>query len=139
MFSFSLSHFLFLCIIAKRPTVCVTRVWAGVDSAWEQEKLEARKMLEKAADSPPVQCTQCWAQRKQEQTEQIVESDICRRERKAKSQPSQHYDTSAGKAQQPKRKKPNRGSQLPRHKIAKQAGRQSDETEKEARLRLLRK
>jgi hypothetical protein len=26
-------------------------VWAGVDSAWEQEKLEARKMLEKAAES----------------------------------------------------------------------------------------
>jgi hypothetical protein len=32
-------------------TVCVTRVWAGVDSAWEQEKLEARKMLENAAES----------------------------------------------------------------------------------------
>jgi hypothetical protein len=26
-------------------------VWAGVDSVWEQEKLEARKMLENAADS----------------------------------------------------------------------------------------
>jgi len=26
-------------------------VWAGVDNAWEQEKLEARKMLENAADS----------------------------------------------------------------------------------------
>jgi hypothetical protein len=26
-------------------------VWAGVDSAWEQEKLEARKMLENAAES----------------------------------------------------------------------------------------
>jgi len=25
---------------------------AGVDSAWEQEKLEARKLLEKAAESP---------------------------------------------------------------------------------------
>jgi len=34
-----------------RPTVCVTCVWAGVDSAWEQEKLEARKMLENAAES----------------------------------------------------------------------------------------
>jgi hypothetical protein len=32
-------------------TVCVTCVWAGVDSVWEQEKLEARKMLENAADS----------------------------------------------------------------------------------------
>jgi len=27
-------------------------VWAGVDNAWEQEKLEARKMLENAAESP---------------------------------------------------------------------------------------
>jgi len=24
-------------------------VWAGVDNAWEQEKLQARKMLENAA------------------------------------------------------------------------------------------
>jgi len=35
----------------KHLTVCVTCVWAGVDSAWEQEKLEARKMLENAAES----------------------------------------------------------------------------------------
>jgi len=26
-------------------------VWAGVDSAWEQEKLEARKLLVNRADS----------------------------------------------------------------------------------------
>jgi len=26
-------------------------VWVGVDSIWEQEKLEARKMLENAAES----------------------------------------------------------------------------------------
>jgi len=26
-------------------------VWAGEDNAWEQEKLEARKMLENAAES----------------------------------------------------------------------------------------
>jgi hypothetical protein len=26
-------------------------VWAGVDNAWEQEKLEAREMLENAAES----------------------------------------------------------------------------------------
>jgi len=26
-------------------------VWAGVDNAWEREKLEARKMLENAAES----------------------------------------------------------------------------------------
>ena len=32
-------------------TVCVTCVWAGVDSAWEKEKLEAKKMLENAAES----------------------------------------------------------------------------------------
>jgi hypothetical protein len=38
-------------IARVRPTVCVTCVWAGVDSAWEQEKLEARKMLENAAES----------------------------------------------------------------------------------------
>jgi hypothetical protein len=25
----------------------------GVDSAWEQKKLEARKILEKAAETPP--------------------------------------------------------------------------------------
>jgi hypothetical protein len=44
----------------------VTCVWAGVDSAWEQEKLEARKMLENAAEShtsgahfvvPPLELT----------------------------------------------------------------------------------
>ena len=35
----------------KRLTVCVTCVWAGVDSVWEQENAEARKMLENAAES----------------------------------------------------------------------------------------
>jgi len=38
--------------VGCRLTVCVTRKWAGVDSAWEQRKLEARKMLENAAESP---------------------------------------------------------------------------------------
>ena len=33
------------------PTVCVTRAGAGVDSVWEQENAEARKMLENATDS----------------------------------------------------------------------------------------
>jgi len=33
------------------PTVCVSRWWAGVDSAWEQEKPEARKMPENGAES----------------------------------------------------------------------------------------
>jgi hypothetical protein len=40
-----------LSIARKRPTVCVTRAGAGVDSVWEQEKLEARKMLENTAQS----------------------------------------------------------------------------------------
>jgi hypothetical protein len=26
-----------------KPTVCVSGVWVGVDNAWEQEKLKARK------------------------------------------------------------------------------------------------
>jgi hypothetical protein len=34
-------------------TVCVTGGGTGVDNVWEQEKLEARKMLENAAESPP--------------------------------------------------------------------------------------
>jgi len=34
-------------ILFLHPTACVTGRWAGVDSAWEQEKLEARKMLVK--------------------------------------------------------------------------------------------
>jgi hypothetical protein len=33
-------------------------VWAGVDSVWEQEKLETWKMLENAAGSHG---TLCWA------------------------------------------------------------------------------
>ena len=37
--------------VRKCLTVCVTRVWVGVDNVWEQEKLEARKMLENAAES----------------------------------------------------------------------------------------
>jgi hypothetical protein len=47
------SHFLTLFVLscANCPTVCVTCVWAGVDSVWEQEKLEARKMPEHAAES----------------------------------------------------------------------------------------
>ena len=36
----------------NRPTVCVTGAGAAVDSAWEQYKLEARKMLENTAESP---------------------------------------------------------------------------------------
>ena len=36
---------------ANGLTVCVTGAGAGVDSAWEQKKLEARKLLLEAADS----------------------------------------------------------------------------------------
>ena len=35
-----------------RPTARVTGAGAGVDSAWEQYKLEARKMLENGGESP---------------------------------------------------------------------------------------
>jgi len=38
-------------IMTSQPTVCVTCVWAGVDSAWEQYKPEARKMLVNRAES----------------------------------------------------------------------------------------
>jgi len=38
-------------LLTLRLTACVTCVWAGVDNACEQEKLEARKMLENAAES----------------------------------------------------------------------------------------
>ena len=43
------------------PTVCVTGAGVGVDSAWEQEKLEARKMLENAAESHTsgARCVRC--------------------------------------------------------------------------------
>jgi hypothetical protein len=32
-----------LLLLLGCPTVCVTRKWAGMDNAWEQKKLEARK------------------------------------------------------------------------------------------------
>jgi len=43
--------FFYLVVQGRGLTVCVTCVWESVDSAWEQEKLEARKMLENAAES----------------------------------------------------------------------------------------
>ena len=49
--SFCLFLWILIILDIKRPTVCVTCVWAGVDNAWEQEKLEARKMLVNRADS----------------------------------------------------------------------------------------
>jgi hypothetical protein len=49
-------------VFLVRPTARVSRLgWAGVDSAWEQEKLEARKMPENAADrasEPPANIAQ---------------------------------------------------------------------------------
>ena len=38
-------------LATTRPTVCVSRWWAGRDSLREQKKPEARKMLENAAES----------------------------------------------------------------------------------------
>ena len=34
------------------PTACVTGAGADGDSVWEQEKLDARKILQNAAESP---------------------------------------------------------------------------------------
>jgi hypothetical protein len=45
-------HNFLLCFAGKHPTVCVTGAGAGMDSVWEQRKLEARKILENAAESP---------------------------------------------------------------------------------------
>jgi len=36
---------------SQRLTVCVSRLWVGVDSARKREKLKARKMLKKRAES----------------------------------------------------------------------------------------
>ena len=48
---FLIFAFMTLILEGSQLTVCVTCVWAGVDSAWEQYKLEARKMLVNRADS----------------------------------------------------------------------------------------
>jgi hypothetical protein len=45
-------RFYFPHISEGRLRVCSTGAEAGVDSAWEQRKLEARKILENAAESP---------------------------------------------------------------------------------------
>jgi hypothetical protein len=37
----------------SQPTVCVTGGWVDVDKAWEEEKLEARKMLENSSSPHP--------------------------------------------------------------------------------------
>jgi len=39
--------------------ICVTGAGADVDSVWEQEKLEARKMLKNAAESPASSARIC--------------------------------------------------------------------------------
>ncbi len=41
-------------------TLVATGGWAGVDSVWEQEKLEAGKMLENRAESPPPAARFVW-------------------------------------------------------------------------------
>jgi len=46
------SNFQSLHIFPCGLTVSVTGAGAGVDSAWEQKKLEARKMLVNRAESP---------------------------------------------------------------------------------------
>ena len=56
-------------ILTKRPTVCVrgAGAGAGVDSAWEQKKLEAtrsemldaKRAARREAAVPSVQCTLC--------------------------------------------------------------------------------
>ncbi len=56
-------HFTHFYTFSTVSTVCVTGAGAGVDTAWEQKKLEARKMLENARRIPSVQCTLCWAER----------------------------------------------------------------------------
>jgi hypothetical protein len=43
---------LFSCFFKKRLTVCVPCARAGADPAPEQEKLEARKVIENADESP---------------------------------------------------------------------------------------
>jgi len=48
LFDFSLD---FDVVARQRLTACVSRKWAGVDNAWEQEKTEARKRHEKRGDS----------------------------------------------------------------------------------------
>jgi hypothetical protein len=39
--------------MTKCLTVCVTGGWAGAENAWEQEKLEAGKMLENSYSAHP--------------------------------------------------------------------------------------
>src|SRR5215212_5054844 len=50
--SFGLQHELDSTSLTSRPTVGVTGAGAGVDSAWGQRKLEARKMLVNRARRP---------------------------------------------------------------------------------------
>src|SRR6185503_7142637 len=45
----------------KRPTVCVTRWWAGRDNAILPESASSRVKCLKTRRLPPVGCTLCWA------------------------------------------------------------------------------
>jgi hypothetical protein len=45
----------------SRPTVCVSRKWAGADSAGEPEKNSKPEKAQKTRRVPLVGCTLCWA------------------------------------------------------------------------------
>jgi len=64
------SEFLVLCMtsqfnqfqfLAGRPTVCVTRGWAGLGGATLMESALSRTNCLKTRRLPPVGCTLCWA------------------------------------------------------------------------------
>ena len=87
------------------PTVCVTCKWAGVDSAWEPEKLEAGKRLVKRGDS---HLSGARIVRKHALTEPASRRDKClgarletRRANRHCVNSFCHYDTRAGKIPQP--------------------------------------
>ena len=50
-----------LVLLLGYPTVCVTRVWAGVDKVWDVEKAQSQKNACKSRRLPHVGCTLCWA------------------------------------------------------------------------------
>jgi len=89
----------------KRLTASVTCKWAGVDSAWEPEKLEARKRLEKRGDS---HLSGARIVRKHALTEPASRRDKglgarleTRRAIQHCTNAFYHYDTTAGRLPQP--------------------------------------
>jgi len=67
-------------------------VWAGVDSVWEQEKLEARKMLENAAESHTSGAPRKMYEPSFFARETRARDDVSRRAR----QPAEVYSEAAG-------------------------------------------